>query len=126
MLLCNYTIKHTAQSRTKTQTLCGQHINMTTFNVHYVGTAVPMFNQPPCHKAIWGGGSTGPHIYLGTRQTRVVAFPLQPLHPKYHMNTKLGGPQRDPRSCGDHKNLFLCQNFNHSSLVMQPTTQLLQ
>ena len=50
MLLCNDTIKHTAQSRTKTRTLCGQLINMTTFNVHNVGTAVPTFNQLQCLK----------------------------------------------------------------------------
>jgi hypothetical protein len=35
------------------------------------------------------GGSTGPHIYLGTRQTTVVALQLQPLHPKYHMNIEV-------------------------------------
>lgn len=37
-------------------------------------------------KPYGGGGSTGPHIYLGTRQTTVVYLQLQPLHPKYHMN----------------------------------------
>jgi hypothetical protein len=40
-------------------------------------------------KPYGGGGSTGPHIYLGTRQTTVVALQLQPLHPKYHMNIEL-------------------------------------
>ena len=77
-------------------------------------------------KLYGGGGSTGPHIHLGTRQTRVIAFLPQPLHHKYHMNTKLGAPQRQPGCCGDQKKFLHCQNLNHYSLVCQPTGQLLQ
>jgi hypothetical protein len=68
----------------------------------------------------------GPHIHLGTKQTRVAAFLLQPLHPMCHMNMKLGGTQTEPGCCGDHKNFFPSYNLDHNSLVMQPAVQLLQ
>lgn len=68
----------------------------------------------------------GPHVHLGTRQTRLVTFLPQPLHHVCHMNMKLGGPQIQPGCCGDLKNLFPRQNLNHNSSVMQPTAQMLQ
>jgi hypothetical protein len=44
-------------------------------------------------------------LILALDTQRVAALLLQPLHPKYHMNLKLG-PQRHPQCCGNHKNLF--------------------
>lgn len=78
-----------------------------------------------CHavKPCAGGWSISHHIHLGTRKTTVVTFLAQPLHTKYHINMKLGGPQKLPGCCADHKNLLPCQNMNHSSLFSstQPT-----
>jgi hypothetical protein len=83
-------------------------------------------------KPYGGGGSTGPHIYLGTRQTTVVDLQLQPLHPKYHMNiddlrdilkvvetTKFVPlPECEPQ--------FLCHAAHSPSVTMnQPTSSLL-
>jgi hypothetical protein len=56
-------------------------------------------------KAYWGSGGIAPRIRdLGTRWRWVVSFMPRPLHPRYPLDRRLGGPQSRSEN--------VCQNFN--------------
>jgi len=124
---CNDTIKHTAQCENQKHEHCGtsslawQHLMRS--------TAVQLslcLIQHHAMKPYGGGGSMGPHIHLGTRQTKCGCLTAPATSPQEPHELEAGRTSEAPSMLWTPQKFFPCQNLNHNFLVMQPTAQMLQ